>query len=172
MNFKMRFIDFISMWLLLYAFLCVYMIIFLFSFFNIIYLEYLFLSILILCPIYSAFFIFVFLLEEKYFNKNAIYLKNKINVKRKVFCHGFVSFCKKIGLCQGWLFLSEDALEFYSFKNIFNDKGVVILLDDIVEVVAGKIKIYIYTKDRKYSFFVYNSNGWKKYIDDVVNYNI
>jgi hypothetical protein len=75
----------------------------------------------------------------------------------------------------GWMFLSEDAIEYYHVtvkKGIVNnikEKNVLILLDDIQSVKTKKLnRIVIKTNTGNFKFFVTKPKEWKKYIASVL----
>lgn len=93
-------------------------------------------------------------------------LRKQIESKRKIICQGDASYHKSgINAVGGWMFLSEDALEFYCHNANIGGSNIAILLDDITSVVAMRNILKVDTKEKTYSFSVIQAKVWKEQID-------
>lgn len=103
--------------------------------------------------------------NEKYANE----LKKNILQVRSVICDGPANYLKNKKTIVGWLFLSADALEFYSSKqHSSTDESLPILLDNIEEVDVQNKQLIIYTEMEEYKFAVYKPKLWKQSITDIL----
>jgi hypothetical protein len=69
----------------------------------------------------------------------------------------------------GWLFLSEDAIEFYPHKMNIKAENIPILLDDILNVETQGNQLKIQTKTGSaYTFVVNKSKLWKQSITEIL----
>ncbi len=108
----------------------------------------------------------VFFLRARHVEKKAELLRTQIYNSRKVICEGPVTHNEGHG-DYGWMFLSEDAIEFYSCKG--GEENIPILLDDIERVEKKFKKLKIYTKyGEVFSFAVPNSNRWRECITRTI----
>ena len=87
-------------------------------------------------------------------------LRAEISKTRKIVCEGPASYTK----ADGWMFLSEVAIEFYEEKADAS-KELVILLGSIIEVEGKRTRLIIKTQEASYRFFVYKAKKWKKAIE-------
>ena len=69
----------------------------------------------------------------------------------------------------GWLFLSEDAIEFYPHKMNIGGQNISILIDDIsnIETKSGQLKIHTKANET-FTFVVNKANLWKQSITDIL----
>lgn len=96
-------------------------------------------------------------------------IREKIIKVRKVVCDGPANYLKDKKTIVGWLFLSEDALEFYSSRyHNSADKSLPILLDEIEGIEVQNKQLIIYTKTEKYTFAVYKPKLWEKSITEIL----
>ena len=112
---------------------------------------------------------------EKKAEKGAKILCEQIEASRKVLCQGTAKHVGKLrALTHGWMFVSEDAVEFYAIKGdaVVGSKSdnIAILLDDIQTIDIGKDllwgdKILITTTENTYHFLVGKPNTWKEQIE-------
>lgn len=124
--------------------------------------------------LFGGIILVVFLWRNHKNEVNASAMRAQIERKRKVLCEGPATLRQTKGwnAIGGWLFLSEDAVEFYKGKQNFGGSNVAILLDDMVSVSektsARKSTLTITTKDGVYTFLVFKGNIWKEQIDLAV----
>ena len=79
------------------------------------------------------------------------YLHSKISEVRNIIFETVAIYRKGLKLSVGFLFLTEDAIEFYSQKIFFfKELNLAILLDDIKKVESKNNKLVIVTTDNKY----------------------
>lgn len=133
-------------------------------------------------PMFLGFFLMGFAIikwtfshGEKKAEKGAKILCEQIEASRKVLCQGSAKHAGKLrALTHGWMFISEDAVEFYSIKGdlVVGSKGdnIAILLDDIQTIDIGKDmvwgdKILIATTENTYHFVVCKPDTWKEQIE-------
>lgn len=103
--------------------------------------------------------------------KNTENLRNEIEAKRKIIYDDLTShMTSKMIYTPGWMFLTEDALEFYKTKvNLGGGNNIAILLDDIVSTsTKSKRVLIVSTNENEYSFQVNNADIWKEKIDLAV----
>ena len=100
--------------------------------------------------------------------KAANTLRNEISQVRHVICDGPATYLKDKKAIGGWLFLSEDALEFYPHKYNTVGENIPILLDDIEGVDIKKNQLVIRSKIGEYKFVVFKSKLWKQTIMETV----
>ena len=109
--------------------------------------------------------IILFLGSTKIPEKEIAALRSEISKVRAIICEGPVSNKKGKKQMNGWLFLSEDALEFYPYKNIIGWENVAILLDDITSVEVKSYWLNINTKSAgTYVFNTMKAKLWKESI--------
>lgn len=87
-------------------------------------------------------------------------LRAEISKTRNIVCEGPASYTK----ADGWMFLSEVAIEFYEEKADAS-KEVAILLNSIIAVDGKRKRLLIKTQETDYRFFVYKAKKWKKTIE-------
>ena len=95
-------------------------------------------------------------------------IRVEISKLRNIVCEGPANLKNGINSVGGWLFLSEDALEFYPHKMNIGGDDTAILLDDIVNVETKVNQIIIQTKNKTFKFVVSRSNLWKKSITQIL----
>ena len=112
-----------------------------------------------------------FEIEKKF----AAPLRNEISKARSIICESSSCRCRFGIMYYGWMFLSEDAIEYYSVTvkngniNNIKEKNVLILLDDIKSVKTKKAnRIVIKTINENLKFCVAKPKEWKKYITSVL----
>ncbi|MBR3552202.1 MAG: hypothetical protein IKN72_02310 [Clostridia bacterium] len=124
---------------------------------------------------FILYFLAMFLLVRKN-EQNAESLHRQIELARKVICEGPVLYINgsRRGT-GGWMFLSEDAVEFYRVKGNFGGNNVAIPLDDVVSVTVGKRNPFgqtnqmtIQTCENHFVFSVAKAKVWKAQIDQAV----
>ena len=97
-----------------------------------------------------------------YNNKKEAEFRRKIGQERKIICEGPAQLTG----AKGYMFLSNDALEFYGTDKTFGveKKNFAILPDDFKAVEGQGKKLYIETKDQTIEFKVYKAEVWKEQI--------
>ena len=96
-------------------------------------------------------------------------LRRDMHHLRTIICEGPVSYKDSSIVFGGWMFLSTDAIEFYSIKGNNNVKNIPILLDDIISVSTNKYNLIIETKETTYTFIVSNRiKDWKNCIKNEI----
>lgn len=103
-----------------------------------------------------------------YVEKKSKNLREEILKVRNIICDGPANNIIGKNSIGGWLFLSEDALEFYPHKVNFGGKGTAILIDDIISVDTKINQLIIKTNKEKYQFVVNKSKMWKKSITEIL----
>ena len=87
----------------------------------------------------------------------------------KIYTDGATSGNGKVNAIGGWLFLSEDAIEFYPHKMNIGGQNIPILLDDISDVETKLNQVKIHTKTNETFIFVVNkANLWKQSITEIL----
>ena len=105
----------------------------------------------------------------KRFEKKAAVLREEISKVREVICDGPANHQKGFNGIGGWLFLTEDAIEFYPSKMNFGGQNIPILLDDITNVQAKSNRLKVYTKKNgTYTFVVNKADLWLRTIIETV----
>ncbi len=109
-----------------------------------------------------AFFVFLFSkLMEKKFAKT----RKEISSSRRVICDGVATF-KGNG---GWLFLTEEGLEFYPHKINFSTNEVRIPMKSIFSVSTQKNLLVLGTSNEpKLEILVSGNKEWKEQIENAV----
>ncbi len=90
-------------------------------------------------------------------------LREEISAKRKIICEGGTT----VNGIGGWMFLTEDAVEFYPHKANFGGNAFYIALDEIVEVTV-KGKLIIKKRDYTYELAAVKPHVWKDYIEKML----
>lgn len=96
-------------------------------------------------------------------------LRKQIESKRKIICQGNAAY-RKAGMnaVSGWMFLSEDAIEFYRDNANIGGSNIAILLDDITSVSAKRNILKVATMEKTYSFSAPQAKVWKEQIDQTI----
>ena len=113
----------------------------------------------ILCGILftGAMFLISLILERKFAKK-----REQIACEKTIRCDGPATL-KGNG---GWLFLTEQGLEFYAHKFNLSSQCVNLPLNTVVAAKANKTQIVVSTADgMTYAFVVSKSTEWKKQLD-------
>ncbi len=124
---------------------------------------------MIICIVLLSFMIF----KYKSLDKKSKYLRQEISKVRTIICEG--PAVHKIGVVNefyGWLFFSEDALEFYPIKmNRDGARNIAILIDDIIDVETKRNKrniLFIDSKGGSFIFSVDKPELWKNTIKETI----
>lgn len=106
---------------------------------------------------------------DKQFAKNAEQLSHQISKVRTIICQGQVKYQQsERKIIAGWMFLTEDAVEFYCVEGNDKEDNTAILLDDIISTATKPNNITIITAQETYLFGVAKSDIWKEQIDKAV----
>jgi hypothetical protein len=106
---------------------------------------------------------------SKHLEKKSEHLRAEISKVRKIICEGPANHKKGVNAIGGWLFLSEDAIEFYPHKMNIGGQNISILIDDIsnVETKSNQIKIHTKTNET-FTFVVNKAKLWKQSITEIL----
>ncbi len=106
---------------------------------------------------------------SKHLEKKSEHLRAEISKVRKIICEGPANHKKGVNAIGGWLFLSEDAIEFYPHKMNIGGQNIPILIDDIsnVETKLNRIKIHTKTNET-FTFVVTKAKLWKQSITETL----
>ena len=97
------------------------------------------------------------------------HLHSKISEVRNIILETPAAYKKGLKVSAGFLFLTEDAIEFYSQKILFlNQQSLAILLDDIVKAESKGNKLIITTSNNKYSFNVTDAKTMENAIKEIL----
>lgn len=120
----------------------------------------------VVCGFFFALGLSIF---SKRIEKKSKNLRMEISKVRKIICEGPANQKKGANAIGGWLFLSEDAIEFYPHKMNFGGQNIPILLDDVmkIETKSNYLKIYTKTNDL-YTFVVNKAKLWESSINEVL----
>ena len=150
-----------------YALMCIYGVL-LFGFFTTVISGYTLKTGLISGVAFGVLYTFGIALFMSFAERKFAYLRTEISKVRKIVCEGPASHKKGINAIGGWMFLSEDAIEFYAHKLNFGGNNIPILFDDIVEVESKRNKIIIKTYEEQFIFIVCQAKAWEKSIKDIL----
>lgn len=109
-----------------------------------------------------SFFMFVFIKhQEKKSNKK----RSEIAKERKIICDGAATIQGN----GGWMFLTEEALEFYPHKINFSTKEVKIPINMIASVKTRRNQLVIYLADQlMFTIIVCHNKDWKYQIETTL----
>lgn len=113
--------------------------------------------------IYGVLWAFGVSLWSKFIEKKTINLRNEISKDRKVICEG-ATINKTVKNVNGWLVLSEAAVEFYPVSTGGGMEATAILLDDIIGTSTKKNLLIIKSNSKVFIFQVYNACLWEEMI--------
>lgn len=106
---------------------------------------------------------------SNHIEKKSEHLRDEISKVRKIICEGPANHKKGGNAIGGWLFVSEDAIEFYPHKMNIGGQNIPILLDDISDVETKFNQLKIHTKTNETFIFVVNkANLWKQSITKIL----
>ena len=93
--------------------------------------------------LFGAIFAACIAIFSKKFEKKSECLRAEISQVRKIICEGPATHINGKNAIGGWMFLSEDAIEFYPHKMNVGGENMAILIDDItnVEIKINQLKI-------------------------------
>lgn len=125
----------------------------------------------IICGIFIGTIWFITLIANaKRVAKNAKQLSHQVAKVRTIICQGQGNYRQaKRKVIGGWMFLTEDAVEFYGVKGKQQGYNIAILLDDIISVSTKRNSISITTAQQIYLFGVAKPDVWKEEIGKAVD---
>lgn len=94
--------------------------------------------------------------------ESADILRKQISVKRKIICEGPAAYIGTFSKTEGWLFFTENGLEFYPCIRNMENQSVAILKDEIKSVNSEFRILTVSTQDIRYSFELCRTSLWKK----------
>ena len=99
------------------------------------------------------------ILEKKFVKKRA-----QIQAERKLYCDGSATLMGN----GGWMYLTENGLEFYPHKINYSTKEYFVALSDIESARVVRKALVVTVKNAgDFSFVVANAVAWKKEIEEV-----
>lgn len=105
----------------------------------------------------------------KHIEKKSKHLRDEISQVRKIICEGPANHKKGVNAIGGWLFLIEDAIEFYPHKINIGGQNISIRIDDISNVETKSNQLKIHTKENEtFTFVVNKANLWKQSITEIL----
>ena len=108
-----------------------------------------------------AFLIFLFVkYQEKKFDKK----RTEIAKERKIICDGGAT----INGNGGWMFFTENGIEFYPHKINISTKEIVIPTNTIESVKTNKNQILVSANGKTIAIVVSHNKEWKKQIEDAL----
>lgn len=106
---------------------------------------------------------------SKHLEKKSEHLRAEISNVRKIICEGPANHKNGVNAIGGWLFLSEDAIEFYPHKMNIGGQNIPILIDDISNVETKSNQLIVHTKTNgTFTFVVNKAKLWKQSITEVL----
>ncbi|MBE6595727.1 MAG: hypothetical protein E7644_08015 [Ruminococcaceae bacterium] len=115
-----------------------------------------------LCGFLFTLLIFLFMkYQEKKFDKK----RTEIAKERKIICDGAAT----INGNGGWLFFTENGIEFYPHKINISTEEIVIPMNTIESVTANKNQILVRASGKTVEIVVSHNKGWKKQIEGALN---
>ena len=104
---------------------------------------------------------FVFIkIQEKKFDKK----RTEIAKERKIICDGGAT----INGNGGWMFFTENGIEFYPHKINISTKEIVIPTNTIESVKTNKNQILVSANGKTIAIVVSHNKEWKKQIEDAL----
>ena len=95
-------------------------------------------------------------------SKKFIAKRNEISSQRRIICEGPANFKNR----GGWLFFTEEALEFYPSKFYPSQRYLILPLTKLTSSMTTSNKLEITAFDnKKFLFVVANNKEWKRQID-------
>ena len=114
------------------------------------------------CGFLFTLLIFLFMkYQEKKFDKK----RTEIARERKIICDGVAT----INGNGGWMFFTENGIEFYPHKINISTKEIVIPMNTIESVKTNKNQILVQANGKTIAILVSHNNEWKKQIEDALS---
>ncbi len=115
----------------------------------------------VLCGFLFAFLMFLFVkYQEKKFDKK----REQIAKERKIICDGGATLNGN----GGWMFFTEQGLEFYPHKINLSTKEIMIPMQSIASVKTYRNQILVSTNGQVVTIVVSHNKEWKKQIDGAI----
>ena len=115
----------------------------------------------VLCGFLFAFLMYLFVkYQEKKFDKK----REQIAKERKIICDGGAT----VNGNGGWMFFTEQGLEFYPHKINLSTKEIMIPMQSIASVKTYRNQILVSTNGQVVAIVVSHNKEWKKQIDDAI----
>ena len=115
----------------------------------------------VLCGFLFAFLMFLFVkYQEKKFDKK----REQIAKERKIICDGGAT----VNGNGGWMFFTEQGLEFYPHKINLSTKEIMIPMQSIESVKTYRNQILVSANNQVVGIVVSHNKEWKKQIDDAI----
>ena len=115
----------------------------------------------VLCGFLFAFLMFLFVkYQEKKFDKK----REQIAKERKIICDGGATLNGN----GGWMFFTEQGLEFYPHKINLSTKEIMIPMQSIASVKTYRNQILVSANNQVVGIVVSHNKEWKKQIDDAI----
>ncbi len=115
----------------------------------------------VLCGFLFAFLMFLFVkYQEKKFDKK----REQIAKERKIICDGGAT----VNGNGGWMFFTEQGLEFYPHKINLSTKEIMIPMQSIASVKTYRNQILVSANNQVVGIVVSHNKEWKKQIDDAI----
>ena len=119
--------------------------------------------------LFGVFFTLCTALSGKHFEKKFRRHRAEISKVRKIICEGPANHKKGANAIGGWLFFSEDTMEFYPHKMNIGGQNISILTDEIVSVETRAQQLKIHTKTgENFTFIVNKAKLWKQSITEIL----
>ncbi|MDE6690847.1 MAG: hypothetical protein K2K04_02645 [Clostridia bacterium] len=106
---------------------------------------------------------------SKCLEKKAERMRAEVLKDRKIICEGPANHKKGANAIGGWLFFTENSIEFYAHKVNIGGQNIVIPCDDVTDATAQANKLIIQTESENYIFIVNKSNLWEQSIKEAFN---
>ena len=114
-----------------------------------------------LCGFLFTLLIFLFIkYQEKKFDKK----RTEIAKERKIICDGGAT----INGNGGWMFFTENGIEFYPHKINISTKEIVIPMNTIESVKTNKNQILVHANGKTIAIVVSHNKEWKKQIEGAL----
>ncbi|MBQ7379918.1 MAG: hypothetical protein IJW70_09630 [Clostridia bacterium] len=115
----------------------------------------------VLCGFLFAFLMFLFVkYQEKKFDKK----REQIAKERRIICDGGAT----VNGNGGWMFFTEQGLEFYPHKINLSTKEIIIPMHTITSVKTYRNQILVSANGQVVAVVVSYNKEWKKQIDDAI----
>ena len=106
-------------------------------------------------------------LFSKYIEKKAEYMRAEILKNRMIICEGPANHKKGVNAIGGWLFLTNNSIEFYPHKVNIGGQNIIIPSEFVISATTKVNRIIIQTKSENYIFAVNKSKLWEKSIKET-----
>lgn len=119
--------------------------------------------------LFGVLFTACMVLFSKHLEKKSEHLRIEISKSKKIVCEGPANHKKGTNAIGGWLFLSENTLEFYPHKINIGGQNLSVSIDNIVKVETKFNRLKILTKSGDaFTFVVNKTNLWNRLITEML----